>query len=284
MSILVWSKGEKMKKHKIAISLIAISLMLILSVSYSFAQGRKNEALPKIGETIRKLDKAIGWMKSPEGQWIHRQNRIPAYLSLEHKILLDYKEFGAGIDNFDFIELRSIDIEGQEYYMLIKVTRAGYYKYSSIHEGWTPKVHYYYFVFQKNEIDNIIIEKNTPKLIEIDVKSSGDIAVFGELSEKEMKQKISYNIKRMISRKFIPEIKLFLNLFCYDKNNVIRFLILSVERCPITNYNSYNSIAARYLNSVPNGKESLIQPDVFNKFYYECPLQDFKKLIPLVAE
>jgi len=273
-----------MKKHKITVSLIAISLMLIFSISYSFAQGRKNEALPKIGGTIGRLDKATGWMKSPEGQWIHRQNRIPAYLSLKDKILLDYEELGTGIDNFDFIELKSIDIEGQEYYMLIKATRAGYYKYSNIHEGWTPMVNYDYFVFQKNEIDKITIGKNTPKLIEIDVKSScGTYVVSNELNEKEMKQKISYNIKKMISGKSTIKMKLLLNLFYYDKDNVIRFLILSVK-----GYDSlapyYDSIAAGYLNRVPNGKESLIQPDVFDKFYYECPLEDFKKLIPLIVK
>ena len=274
-----------MKKHKITVSLIAISLMLIFSLSYSFAQGRKNEALPKIGSTIGRLDKATGWMKSPEGQWIHRQNRIPAYLSLEHKILLDYKELGTGIDNFIFLELRDIIIEGQEYYILIKPTREGYYEYSNIHEGWTPTVNYNYFVFQKDEIDKITIEKNTPKLIEIDVKSSCGTYVVSnsELNEKEMKQKISYNIKKMISGKSTIKTKLLLNLFYYDKDNVIRFLLLSKEEYSF-NYSLYGAIAAGYLNRVPNGEESLIQPDVFDKFYYECPLEDFKKLIPLIVK
>lgn len=273
-----------MKKHKTAILLITISLTLIFSVSYSFAQGRKNATLPKIGDTIGRLDKAIGWMKSPEGQWISRQNRIPAYLSLRDEILLDYKELGTGIDNFNFIELRSIDIEGQEYYILMKATRAGYYKYSSIHEGWTPETHYYYFVFQKGEIDKITIEKNTSKLIEIDVKSSsGEVVASSELDEEELKQEISYDIKKRISEKSTIKKKLLLHIFYYDEDKVIRFLILSETDY---GYGSllYDSIAAGYLNDVPNGKESLIQPDVFDKFYYECPLEDFRKLIPLVVE
>jgi len=54
-------------------------------------------------------------MKSPEGQWIDRENRIPVYLSLKQGLLQNYKEWGTGIDNFDFIKLRNVIIEGQEY-------------------------------------------------------------------------------------------------------------------------------------------------------------------------
>ena len=98
-----------------------------------------------------------------------------------------------------------------------------------------------------------------------------------------MKQEISYAIKKRISEKSTIKKKLFLNILYYDEDNVIRFLILSETDY---GYGSlfYDSIAAGYLNSVPNGKESLIQPDVFDKFYYECPLEDFKKLILLVVE
>ena len=257
---------------------VIILLTLIFLVSYSFAQDRKNEVLPKIGDTIGRLDKATGWTKSPEGQWVNRQNRIPAYLSLNNEILLDYEKWGTGIDNFDFIELRSINIEGQEYYILIKPTRIGFYKYENIREGWTPRVKYAYFVFQKDEINKITIEKNTAKLIEIDLKLSYDEISHppcSELSENEMKQKISYNIKKWISGKSISKTKLLLNLFYYDKDDVVRFLIFSVYRG--NSFSSYGSLA---MAVVPNGEESLSQPDVFDKFYFECPLDNFKKLIP----
>jgi len=270
-----------MRKHKIIVVLIAISSVLTFLVSYSFAQGREDAPLPKIGDVIGRLDEATGWMKSPEGQWIDRENRIPAYLSFNH-LLLDYKELGTGIDNFIFLELRDIIIEGQEYYILIKPTRGGYYKYRSIHEGWTSKVHYHYFVFQKDELDNITIEKNAPKLIEINAENvSDEVSAFSVLNEEEMKQQISYEIKRRMDSS-LKTTKLLLNIFYYGKDNVIRFLILSEEKYSFDECSSYGAIAAGgYLNDVPGGEESLIQPDVFDKFYYECPLEDFKKLIPL---
>jgi len=269
-----------MRKHKIIVVLIAISSVLTFLVSYSFAQGREDAPLPKIGDVIGRLDEATGWMKSPEGQWIDRENRIPAYLSFNHP-LLDYKELGTGIDNFIFLELRDIIIEGQEYYILIKPTREGYYKYNIIHEGWTSKVQYHYFVFQKDEIDNITIEKNIPKLIEINAENaSGAVGIFYELNEEEMKQQISYQIKKRTNSS--TKTKLLLNLFYYDKDNVIRFLLLSKYKYSFEECSSYGEIAVGYyLSDVPGGKESLIQPDVFDKFYYECPLEDFKKLIPL---
>src|SRR5690554_5985742 len=110
--------------------------VLVLSVSTFAGFDRTAVQLPVIGEAIARLDTATGWMKSPNGEWIERENRIVKYLSKDYESLLDYEQYGLGIDNFYWIELREVEIKGEEYYLLLKARRGGQYLYPRIKEDW----------------------------------------------------------------------------------------------------------------------------------------------------
>src|SRR5690554_5198681 len=109
---------------------------LILSVSALGQYERISPQLPEIGPALARLDKATGWMQMPDGEWIEREHRIPKYLSSDYYSLLDYKEHGLGIDNFYWIELREVEIKGEEYYLLLKARRGGQYLYPRIKKDW----------------------------------------------------------------------------------------------------------------------------------------------------
>ncbi len=104
-----------------------------------YSQDRVNKKLPKISSQIfGTLTSATGWLNNPEGQWIFRKNRIVKNLNNSFKSIIDYEENGLGIDNFIFYQLRKILINDTSYYILIKKSNSGYYRYATIREDWTP--------------------------------------------------------------------------------------------------------------------------------------------------
>ena len=68
-----------------------------------------------------------------------RERAVKGAGETEHVDFAIQLEQGPDARPIVMIELRTVVIENQEYYILIKPTREGYYKYESIREGWTSK-------------------------------------------------------------------------------------------------------------------------------------------------
>ena len=148
-----------------------------MSISNLFSQERVNKPVPTIGAKVNsQLTKSTGWTLNPEGQWISRSNRIPAFIENEFKTLIDYEKDGLGLDNFISYQMRDIKIQDSTYAILIKKYKDGYYKYETINEGWTAYNSVEYYVFSKHELKKLdSIKVDSINLVKIDIIYSNSI-------------------------------------------------------------------------------------------------------------
>lgn len=150
--------------------------VVLLYVGSASAFERDAPVLPVISEPLAVLESATGWMKMPSGEWVSRGNRIPRYLSSEHNILQDYQEYGLGLDNFGWMQLREMQFGGRSYYLLLKQYRSGYYRYSTIREGWTYSDRLKVYIIDKTSFPpRITLEDRIAALVEIPVTAEFEL-------------------------------------------------------------------------------------------------------------
>jgi hypothetical protein len=210
-------------------------LIVGLLASTSFSQDRVNTTLPKIQNQIKgQLTKSKGWLLNPEGQWVSRQNRIPAFIENQYKVLIDYEKDGLGIDNFISYQFRDIKIGDSLYTILIKKYKDGYYKYSSIKEGWTNYNSVLFYVFEKTEADKLKdVINDSINQINISVLYSNNLIWINEATylldiEKELSKQI--NAKEKVKDEY-----LIFHIAPYKDKNIVQFQIY-------TSYSKYKII------------------------------------------
>jgi hypothetical protein len=257
------------------ILMIVVILNFTLSIS---AQDRINDALPKITDINRIIEDSTGWLKNPEGQWISRHNRIPSYVPAELSSLIDFEDTSLGLDNFVFLKLYEIGIENKEYYLFIKAIQEGYYKYKSIREEWNNYNVYNYFIIEKEKFDTITINKNAIVLNKIPAIYAGSLVHRGEITEAALGNLIKNDITNNQDQHYNNN--LLLNTMYYEKDNVVRFLILSGlslkgDKNNVVTY--YKGIPKQgQFTEIPGKDKSIfIKPEVFEMFYCEVPAEQF---------
>lgn len=245
---------------------IILILTLIFNVQL-FSQERVSDVTPKISSTVNSsLNKATGWLFNPEGQWVSRDNRIPAFLSNDVKSLIDIGENGLGIDNFISYEFRDIIIKDSTYCILIKKHKDGNYKYSSLKEGWYEYTTVVFYVFRKNELDKLNqIKNDSINLISIDVLYSNNMQFINtatyltDISKEILRQ--SKETKTENSNN-----KLFFHIAPYKSKKLVQFNIYS-------SYSSYKIIGGiiqelKCNESIQDGYKRLKLGDTSTKTYY----------------
>ena len=208
-----------------SVNLIMMVLFMMIA-TLSFGQERVNTRLPKIAlAPTTQLIKAKGWIKNPEGQWIFRNNRIPAFISNEYKLLLDYEKDGLGTDNFISYQFRDISINDTLYTIFIKKYKDGYYKYETILEGWVNYTSVDYYVFSKNEsklLDSV--HNDTINIVSLKLKCSNTLIW---IDEKTYINDISQDIiKELAGSKYnYKSNELFFVIKPNKQKNIVRFNI-----------------------------------------------------------
>lgn len=235
-------------------------IIALLFTALSFSQERVNAALPKLNPVASgRIPEVTGWTQNDAGEWLSRKNRIPSNLSGEDKILLDHENEALGEDRENFIDIsvRDVTINDSVYSILIKKFKDGFYKYSSIREGWIPTNNLDYFVFRKEELNKFKnLEPNRVYEIKIDPIYTNDQMV--SVTGKDYLKLVSEDLfKEMKKNQSAPSKKLVIYFKLY--NNKVRFIIQS--------YTQYLS---------PN-----FTIDEFEKRYYETTKENFEKLFKL---
>ena len=127
------------------------SIFLGLSFAgFVHSQDRVSTSIPEIGATpIWSITEATGWIKNKEGQWVQGQNKIQLSDASEaRKELWAKGKYAMGHDNFYFIEIHDITIDGKHFYVLVKKMLTSDYQYHITGSGSVrPKV--LYAVFSK---------------------------------------------------------------------------------------------------------------------------------------
>lgn len=245
--------------------------LVITKISYS--QDRVNATLPKISnQDLGSLQKATGWLLNVEGQWVSSDNKLPKYSEYTHKVST-YEGDGLGYDNFSKYEFRELVINQDTLMIFIKGFTDGYYKYSSIKEGWSTHKEYNYYVFKKSELSKFdSITDSKINLIEIDVEYKGNIF-------------LSYNgnyisdiEKEIATKKDETDSKLIFHLAPYKEKSLVQFQIY------VSSYSEYSK--SYYIGGIQSEIYSwdgkiYMTDELFKYLYYETDYLTFSKFIKL---
>lgn len=273
-------------RMKMKIKTLILTLLLMVSFSNLFSQERINKPIPTISLKINsQLTKSTGWTLNPEGQWISRSNRIPAFIENEFKTLIDYEKDGLGLDNFISYQMRDIKIQDSTYAILIKKYKDGYYKYSTINEGWTGYNSVEYYVFNKRDLKKLdSIKVDTINLINIDVLYSNNITwINNETYISDIQKDI---VKQIEEKKESADIEnhLIFHIAPYKSKNIVQFQIYS----SYSNYNIIGGIITEHKVKDENGtyswdeKQIYLTNDLFKHCYFETDLLTFNSFLKII--
>lgn len=260
-----------------------------LSLVLSNAQDRVNAPLPKIDMSVgSQLLSAKGWMLDPEGQWESRQNRIPTCLSNDSRILLDYIDYGLGYDNFLSYQLRDISIEGESYYILIKKSESGSFRYESIREGWSEHIKYNYYVLDKKEFDTSLdtISDRQINLFMINCLYTGDvinwttdIQTYKVDIEKDIARQIIESKKKDNSISYKETKEIVFQIKPDKEKDIVRFLIYDYRCSYFSSFVSRTS--HNFINEFDGSDEMYLKDELFDKCYFETEYSNFDSFIEI---
>ena len=255
---------------------IAFTLLCVLLLSVSAFAGleRTPVQLPAIGEAIARLDKATGWMQSPSGEWIERENRIVKYLSKDYETLLDYEQYGLGVDNFYWIELREVKVQGEEYYLLLKARRGGQYLYPRIKKDWNDNYQVKGYVFNKEDWKAEFKDRE-PYLLRLELVCEAGLTYYEEPTEGQYIEDMKAKINEVLN-KAAKDFTYYLNLNTLPIDGAVRFIFL--EESKYKKSTNYSGLFER--RELPIELKEVATPKVFEKFYFETALEEFSKLFP----
>ncbi|MFW6016756.1 MAG: hypothetical protein ACOCRK_09990 [bacterium] len=238
---------------------------------------RVNEELPTVSALIAELKGATGWMKDSTGQWISKESIIPVDNGK------DYNEYALGIDNFENLELRTIQIEGQEYYVLTKKHLIGAYEYPSIKEGWYLRSNHTFYVIKKSQLNKFALKDNIlePQIVEIKYLyfgHAGRNTLDVNTIEKGVKEILNFGDNSYF------EGYLVFNILPLPENNVVSFTLMNKSETSIGfiyRTESYIERGSDFSVIDAKMKELLRTPETFHKAYYEVDYEKFTNIFPL---
>lgn len=249
--------------------ILILFLIFCLSVAV-YAFDREKPVSMQINRVGERLEIATGWMKMPNGEWISRDNRIPASLKAEFFGLLDFTEYGLGVDNFIFLSLKKVSIGSKQHYMLVKHRRDGAYRYPSIREDWYKRQRTEFFLLKDEGILSIpekIGRDREPALLEFPLVLSGDSIFLGAPAEEQIMDRLESAVLEAYQRERYGERNLYIHALPIDDQ--VRFLIFEKH------LRRYSGLANKDLAPREVNIES---EDLFRNFYYETSLESFQKL------
>jgi hypothetical protein len=269
---------------KITSTLLILAILTLNSVNL-FSQDRVSKPIPTIGTQIKgQLTKSTGWLLNPESQWVSRPNKIPSFIENQYKTLIDYENDGLGLDNFISYQLRDIKIQDSTYSILIKKYKDGYYKYSSIKEGWTNYNSVIFYVFNKNELRKFDdVTNDSINLIKINVLYSNSVAwINNETYISDIQKEIVKQIDEKKNDEVTEEYLVF-HIAPYKTKNIVQFQIYS----SYGTYNNISGIIKEHKVKDENGKYSwdekqiYLSEDLFKYCYYEVDYLTFNNFIKI---
>lgn len=254
---------------------LVLLCVLVLGVPVLGQYERTSPLRPEIGPAIARLDKATGWMQMPGGKWVERENRIVKYLRKDYEVLLDYEDYGLGVDNFYWIELREIKIKGEEYYLLLKARRGGQYLYPAIEEDWFDNYQVKGYIFNK-ENWKAEFKDREPYLLRLELVCEAGLVYYDEPTEEQYIEDMKAKINEVLN-KANNGFTYFLNLNILPIDGAARFIFL--EESQYKKSVTYSGLFATS-RDLPIDVKEVVTPKVFEKFYYETDLEAFRKLFP----
>lgn len=229
------------------LSILFVSLILSVVI---FSQERVNRENPIIIKKSEKLTKATGWQLNSSKTWIENQNVIC------DKSCPDYW-ISHESSNFTWIQSMLISYKNQKYYVLLRESLSGVYKYPALKEEWINENRTYYVIVLEKEYQKFLKQysKKTEKPLMLSIISENNMndrynSLGGEnaYTEENILIKIGNSIDKASSYSSSTNIGLAIQIY----KNKVRFTVNGDYKKP---------------------------SETLGKNYYEVPFLEFDKLI-----
>lgn len=253
-------------------TLFALFIVLLVFGATS-AFERQEATLPIISDPLSQLDAVVGWMITPGGGWISRENRIPKYMSSDYDNLQDYERYSLGVDNFQLLELREVTIEGNLYGLLLMHKMGGSYTYPTIREDWFYNYQVRGYVFETSDMQRLIFNDKEPMLLELEVLANPRLTYYNNRYQNDYVQDLAVKINEEMAKDIGPQ---YLVINMMRVGDSVRFITLDKHLFISEGYElvTYSGL---YVSSpeVPLKMEDVTTEEVFRNFYFETDLQTF---------
>jgi len=254
--------------------MLFVLFVALLMFGRAHAFERQEASLPVISEPLSRLETAVGWMKTPGGGWISRENRIPKYMSSDYDLLQDFNDYSLGVDNFQLLELREVILGGETYYLLLKHKRGGAYHYPAIREGWYYNYQVKGYVFGKTDMHPIAFEDKEPFLVEIGLIANPSKVYYNDKYENIYIQDIAVKLNEVMAKEKSDDLYLIINVM--KLGGSVRFIMLEKSISISGNYEfeTYAGLSATDYD-LPIKIEEAVTEEVFKNFYFELDFRTF---------
>lgn len=268
-----------MKKVK----LMMMTLMMCLMAMVSFGQEREVKKVATINKTpTSTMEKAIGWLKNKDGEWLSLNNTIPVNVGSEYKSLIKHTDKGLGVDNFINYKFYNINYDNKEYICLVKKYKRGTFEYSSIRKGWYTWNSHIAYIFDKTYVDSLKFIDNKINLIKIPL-----VDVVGLDWKKDLEflnlipQKINWDRK--------PFYNLVFHVAPYKEKNIVQFQIYTTYG-KYSDYSGWAISGIRKEHEIPDPEKSYrklqiyMTDELFNHCYFETDYNNFNNFLTIDIE
>jgi len=273
---------------KIIIILLFITFIFSGSLfAEEFQFEREDETVDiEIVEKVGYLEEATGWIQTPAGEWVSRENRIPA--ADTDKDDLDGGFTGFGINNFEKIILEEIKIESEILYLMTIEYRTGSFEFPEIGQGWRTYSRYHYLVFEKEELRKVINLKKErePQLFELKVKYELGYETTSKNNE-EIKEEVNKIFEDRKSEKHLV-----LQIVPFYDEEILRFNFAISDIWFEHKGREYDILGEYYHMpiNIPEAEDyswpavfaslKKLHPEFFHHFYFEVDIDKFNNLFP----
>lgn len=230
--------------------ILFISVLLTLTFGLIKSQDRVNRENPTIIKKSDRLIEATGWKLNENGQWFDNKNVICDKKCPDYWISHESS-------NFLWIQIIKISYKGQVYYVLLRESESGVYKYPNIKKDWVPEKRTYYVVITETDYLSFIKQynKKTQKALRlVTISESNFTDRFASLggesayTEENILKKIATNIDNISKYSSSSDIGLTIQTY----NDKVRFTVSGDYHKP---------------------------DEAIAKEYYEVPVIEFEKIL-----
>lgn len=148
---------------------IIVTLVVCVIATFGFSQDRVNREKVSFDKQSEVLTKATGWAYNETlGEWIDYQNVISSSKDFKttFKTLCGSSYMMSMHSNFNTIQAKTINYEGEQYICLIVNKWSGQYRYPNIREDWYEYKIDDYIVLSKEEYKKLFNLTNDVTVVE----------------------------------------------------------------------------------------------------------------------
>ncbi|QTN39552.1 hypothetical protein HZ996_10520 [Cryomorphaceae bacterium] len=246
---------------------LTLYLAMILCSSTMLGQGRENLPQPVSEDSsLARLDGEVitGWTFGEDMRWYSLPGAIPVRTtSFRWENIQDDPNYALGEDNIRFIETFRLYYGTKAYYVMVKASEEGAYKYPARERGWETAPRIDYFMLEESEVvkihakDSIGTFMYQLKLV--------DHGIVRNIKLKKREDWVEEIMRKAIPREDYPW-ELVFHASLFGEQNVARFQFYAMHR-------AFKDIdAVRHVQKI-RGNRIYGKPELMDYFYYEIPFE-----------